>query len=76
VYPNPFNDEAILLIQATNNEKVLLQLFDMMGKLVWERNVNTNENIHIGAEIAEGNYVIKAQYSNGTEQIKKMTKLK
>jgi len=65
VYPNPFSQQANLFIQATINDKAQVQIFDMMGNLVWDRQVNTNENIALGNEFANGNYFINVFNQNG-----------
>ena len=74
VYPNPFNQQANLFIQSSNNDKVQVQIIDMMGNLVWNEQVNTNENIFIGIEFAKGTYLVKVYDKNGNEQIERIIK--
>jgi len=74
VYPNPFNSNATLFIKSNNNETAQVQIFDMLGNLVKDVQVNTNENFIIGDEFAEGNYLIKVLSSNGEQSINRLIK--
>lgn len=47
VYPNPFNEQASLLVQSPNNEKVQILIIDMTGRVIWEEQVNAkSKNKH------------------------------
>jgi hypothetical protein len=74
VYPNPFNEQSSIFIYSTNTDKVQVQIFDITGKMLWDEQVNTNENIVIGQEFALGNYIIRAYFSDGTTQIERLIK--
>jgi hypothetical protein len=75
VYPNPFNTQSNLLIQSNSNDKVQVQIVDMMGNLVWDQQVITNENVTIGNELAKGTYLIRVHDENGTEQMERIIKV-
>jgi hypothetical protein len=65
VYPNPFNEQATIIIHANNDEQIEVQVFDMLGNLVWKQIVLSNTNIGFGNEFAQGTYVIKAVSQEG-----------
>jgi hypothetical protein len=75
VYPNPFNQQATLFIQSSNNNKAQVQIFDMVGNLVWNEQVNTNINVSIGNDFATGTYIVKVLNENGEQAIHRMVKL-
>jgi subtilisin family serine protease len=75
VYPNPFNQQSNLFIHTFNNEKANVQIFDMIGNLVWNQQVNTNEQVVIGNELANGNYIIKVLSENGVQLNKRLIKI-
>jgi hypothetical protein len=74
VYPNPFNQQATLFIQSSNNNKAQVQIFDMMGNLVWNEQVNTNINVAIGNDFANGTYIVKVLNETGEQAIHRMIK--
>jgi hypothetical protein len=51
-----------------------LQIIDVFGKVVVEKNVTSNENMLIGEGLAKGNYFIKAINVGGEQAIFKMVK--
>lgn len=74
VYPNPFNQQANLIIQTPVSGNLLVQIFDMMGNVVWNQRVNSNEVIALGNEFASGNYIVKVLSSNGEQAMHRLIK--
>ena len=74
VYPNPFNQPATLFIQSSKSDKAQVQIFDMVGNLVWNEQVNTNTNVTIGNDFATGTYIVKVLNQNGEQAIQRMIK--
>ncbi len=74
VYPNPFNQEATLFIQSSNNNKTQVQIIDMMGNLVWNEQVNTNTTVAVGNDFANGTYIVKVLNETGEQSIHRMIK--
>ena len=74
VYPNPFNNHATLFIQSVMNDKVNIEIYDMMGNLVWEEQINPNQQVIIGGEFASGTYLIKAMSKENSYQLSKIIK--
>ena len=74
VYPNPFNQQATLFIQSSKSDKAQVQIFDMVGNLVWNEQVNTNTNVTIGNDFATGTYIVKVLNESGEQAIHRMIK--
>ena len=74
VYPNPFNQQATMFIQSSKSDKAQVQIFDMVGNLVWNEQVNTNTNVTIGNDFATGTYIVKVLNENGEQAIHRMIK--
>jgi hypothetical protein len=75
VYPNPFNQQATLFIQSSKSDKAQVQIFDMVGNLVWNEQVNTNINVSIGNDFATGTYIVKVLNESGEQAIHRLVKL-
>jgi hypothetical protein len=75
VYPNPFNQQATLFIQSSNNNKAQVQIFDMVGNLVWNEQINTNTNVTIGNDFSNGTYIVKVLSESGEQAIQRLVKL-
>jgi hypothetical protein len=75
VYPNPFNQQATLFIQSSKSDKAQVQIFDMVGNLVWNEQVSTNINVSIGNDFATGTYIVKVLNENGEQAMHRMVKL-
>jgi len=75
IYPNPFNQQANMFINSTNNEKAQVQIFDMMGKLIWNEQVNTNANVTLGSDFVNGNYIMKVISENGVQAMHRLIKI-
>ena len=70
LYPNPSNGEFTLNLQVVNRDKVAVQLFDIRGRLINEKNffntqVNFSERISFD-KTAAGLYLVKI--TNGDKQ--------
>jgi len=74
VFPNPAQDYIYINFSATRNEPVNIEIFDMMGKSLLNRNFNCdpeNNSFEIKTEdLPKGIYFIKIILPSGTEQIK------
>jgi hypothetical protein len=76
VFPNPFNEQATLNIHSSIDEQVNVEVFDMVGNIVWKNNVPSNNNIAFGAELAQGAYIVKAMNQNGNQAVFRFIKSK
>lgn len=64
VYPNPFNETTTVELNMLSNDEVVVEMFDMTGKLVSSQNQGTlaagKHFIPVnGANLAEGMYFVK-----------------
>ena len=76
VLPNPSQSYFTIIVKGDNlNEKVLMQVTDLSGRIVEERkNINTNSTINIGNRYGKGIYF--ARFSQGSKHIQlKLIKL-
>jgi len=73
IYPNPFNDFLYVDIQGNLNDDTILSIYDMTGKLISEKNINSSGNhvlVQMGHEIPEGFYIIKIHNSQSMKYYK------
>jgi subtilisin family serine protease len=74
VFPNPFNNQLNIYIQTESNQKAQIHIFDMMGNLIFNNQVMTNESITIGNDLAAGNYMMRVICENGNQEIIRVVK--
>lgn len=80
-YPNPFNPSTVISYSIPRNEKVKLEVFDMLGRKVatlfsgeqfaGTHSVSWNSNNDFGVSVASGVYLFRIQAGSFT-QVKKM----
>lgn len=71
VTPNPSNSYFRLTINSISQERAAIRVFDMMGRIMEERQAISGETIQFGAAYLNGTYTI--EIVQGTE--KKMMKV-
>lgn len=60
-YPNPSHSSFNLVIASTNkNDKVVVRVIDVLGRVMERKEVNPNQTISIGALYRPGIYVVQA----------------
>lgn len=59
VYPNPVSN-GYLTIRSINNSEKVIQVFDIVGKQVFQRSVRGNERIDVSS-ISKGMYILKVE---------------
>ncbi len=73
IYPNPFTNEAILIIRGVQSESISVKVISPVGKEVYSIvKVELNKNINIGGELASGMYVVELTGQNYHENIRVM----
>lgn len=72
IYPNPTKN--ILNVAIGSNEEMNVQLFDMNGKQVYQKNVNQNGLILDMTSLNNGVYLVKITTSNGAYAVQKVIK--
>jgi len=68
--PNPASNYFVINVLSANNAKISLQVYDMQGRLIEERNIISNTNISIGHQYITGMYIVNARQGNEQSQIK------
>lgn len=68
VFPNPVNDNATVRLQE-NHRFVTIKLFDAYGRLIEEKNIESEFNISIELPTQEGLYFLQAEGEYSTEKI-------
>jgi hypothetical protein len=76
VMPNPFSEQAMLIIHSNNNELVKIEVFDIVGNRVWSQTLQSNINTEFGLNYAQGTYIIKALNQEGEQAFFKFIKSK
>ncbi|GAB3528714.1 hypothetical protein GCM10027443_07050 [Pontibacter brevis] len=70
-YPNPFEYELTLQLNGRKEDKYSLQLFDMLGREVWQlESVEADQKLVIGKELAAGVYVLIVRAGKEAKQYK------
>ncbi|MBN2777574.1 MAG: T9SS type A sorting domain-containing protein [Bacteroidales bacterium] len=74
IYPNPTSDNINILIENWNSETINLEIFDMMGRLIYSKNLNlfncsTKESIDL-SHFKSGIYMIRFTDNNTTQNIR------
>jgi hypothetical protein len=75
VMPNPFNEQASIIVNSNEDEMIQMEALDMLGNIVWKESVQSNTKINFGQELAQGNYMLKAINSKGKQAIFKLVKV-
>jgi hypothetical protein len=75
VMPNPFNEQASIIVNSNEDEMIQMEALDMLGNIVWKESVKSNTKINFGQELAQGNYMLKAINSKGKQAIFKLVKV-
>ena len=64
LYPNPFTDNASVIISGKASETFQVTICDITGKVILEQSIVSNEKISIGQSIAPGVYVLNIKGNN------------
>lgn len=78
VYPNPVQDKLTITLSATNSEKLVVGIYDLVGKEVAKQVVQANNgsiNVQFNTNnFAAGSYLIKVVTENGVIETQKFVK--
>lgn len=69
-YPNPSSDGFNLLLEGKLNEKIMIAVYNIEGKLVYQTNGSTNNGYRFGNNFVPGVYMVKVMQGNSAESIK------
>jgi hypothetical protein len=70
VWPNPSTNSFNLEVQSTSDEKVVLTVFDINGRLLSNLNANSNQTTSFGKDLKAGTYLILVRQGNNSNTIK------
>lgn len=75
-YPNPFTESFKLDISTCNQEQIIVQVYDIVGKLVESRIINFNDinNIYLGSDLSKGIYHVLVKQGNNNKTIRVVKK--
>ncbi len=73
IFPNPIKDLVNINVNKHNNDDVHLQIFDAMGKIVFDKNTRGQNNYINFSKQASGIYFVKTTY-NGKSATSKFIK--
>jgi hypothetical protein len=69
-YPNPSTNNFSVTVQTNANEKIMMQVIDMYGRVIEIRNVNANSIIQFGDCYRAGTYFVRIIQSKEHKEIK------
>ncbi|MEZ4798672.1 MAG: T9SS type A sorting domain-containing protein [Flavobacteriales bacterium] len=73
VYPNPFSDVVQWAFKTRNQENIILEVYDISGKKVWNKSVKNatagDQKIRwqVGSDLPKGTYIYKLSVGNLTK---------
>ena len=67
VYPNPFSDQAVIIIGNVNNS-TMFELFDISGKKIQSFSITSEKTILNRATLASGTYIYKVSDEAGMKE--------
>lgn len=70
VWPNPSTNDFNLEVQSTSNEKVVLNIFDLNGRLLSNLNTNSNQTTLFGKDLKAGTYLVLVRQGNSSTTIR------
>ena len=74
VYPNPFKEKITLFFTEEIKGSIKVSVFDMLGRLIVEKQYNANATISVVLnQLPEANYILKIR-SDKSQLIKKIIK--
>ena len=70
-YPNPFNTELHVFIQAAKPEPISITVYDLSGRVVENvTDAETNTEITLGSSLASGMYLLQVKDGNTKKMLK------
>lgn len=69
-YPNPVNDELVVLFSGTSDKKGTVSIMDLTGKVIKVQTVNSNQLTLNVSDLSVGMYILSYTTDNHREQLK------
>jgi len=74
--PNPFNEDLHFTFYSTKNQDITIRIYDMLGKLVYERNDSVNgislNNYSVAGLYSKGVYILQVESENDVYPLRVM----
>jgi hypothetical protein len=70
IFPNPSTDNFTLNVSAKTNERIIMQVIDMYGRVIETRNITANSITKFGDRYSAGSYFARIMQGNKQKQIK------
>ena len=70
VYPNPTSNSFSMIIRGNQQGKILMQVLDMLGRVIETKNVVANSVIKFGEKYRAGTYFVRIMQNDDQEAIK------
>ena len=69
-YPNPSNNNFSIRVTADANEKIMMQVIDMYGRVIEVKNVNANSVTRFGDGYRPGTYFVRIMQGRDHKDVK------
>jgi hypothetical protein len=69
-YPNPSITSFSIIVKTATKEKIVMQVFDVNGKLIETRNVNAQSITKFGDNYRSGAYLVRVLQGKKHKEIK------
>ena len=74
IYPNPFKEFITISFKEKISNEVSIDVYDMLGRLVYQKNFEENQDIKIQLQnLSQENYILKVK-ANNKQLIQKIIK--
>jgi hypothetical protein len=70
VFPNPSNGQFSIALGNLKGQAARIDVLDVLGKVIWERNMPSLPNMLLVGGIANGNYVVRVSTSSEVQTTK------
>jgi hypothetical protein len=69
-YPNPSKNNFSVSVQSSTNEKIVMQVMDIYGRVIESRNVTANSIVKFGHHYKQGIYFVRIMQAKQRTEIK------
>ena len=74
LYPNPADEFFVIEIKSEQTEAMVMEIYDMAGRLILEKNLLSNQTTRIDAELQSGVYLVRAKDKTGRSEMLRLMK--
>jgi hypothetical protein len=70
VIPNPTENQFTLFVEKGNNEKIVVVVYDVLGRVVKHIEKSDSQLIRFGEDLKVGSYMVIVRQGNNTKTVK------